>query len=115
MILNSLRSAGVHAKKSYMCGEENGRGRKWIFIIALTVSMWWLRLKMASFIAGLIISVVSAYFTYHFFSAMYTSTLNVANCFSYGCLNIDFQALMDAFLGSVCLVYFLIGVGVMLS
>ena len=72
-------------------------------------------MKMASFIVGLIISGISAYFTYHFFSAMYTSTLNVANCFSYDCLSIDFQALMDAFLGSVCLAYFLIGVGVMLS
>jgi len=98
-----------------MCGEENGRGRKWIFIIALTVPMRWLRLKTVNLIVGLIISGISAYFTYHFFSAMYTSTLNVANCFSYDCLNIDFQALMDAVLGSVCLAYFLIGVGVMLS
>jgi len=72
-------------------------------------------LKTVNLIVGLIISGISAYFTYHFFSAMYTSTLNVANCFSYDCLNIDFQALMDAVLGSVCLAYFLIGVGVMLS
>ena len=40
-----MRSAGVHAKELFTCGEENGRGRKWIFIIASTVPMWWLRLK----------------------------------------------------------------------
>jgi len=72
-------------------------------------------LKVVSFILGLIISVVSAYFAYHFFSAMYTSTLNVANCFSYDCLNTAFQALIDAIIGGACIAYFLVGVGVMLS
>ena len=72
-------------------------------------------MKTVNLIVGLIISAVSAYFAYHFYLEMYTSTLNVANCFFYDCLNIDFQALMDAVLGSVCLAYLLIGVGVMLS